>query len=266
MRRTGFTLIEVIGVLSILGTLAIIAVPPLRRTVVLAQGGALTERVRVVQLAYADASSPLAEELQAPLGVVPAKLGAMLLPGHFHGEGEVEFTVVGRGTRVWLMLVAITPKAQEAREAFHRLARTPHLHTSDVTLVPLSADLVALLEGTSRPTSGTTSGIATGPATGPASGSTTGATGGATTGPTSGSTSGPGARPDSGATVGTGGAPSGAPSGTASGGNAPSQPPPVSTPPVQPSQSSSNCSPYLPPGQLRQCHANPTGWFLHHHQ
>ena len=137
MNRRGFTLAEIIVVLSVLSIVAGIAAPKAQEAVARARAAALLERVAGVRTAYESVDEPTASALQSPPGTVPPLMSAALAEGAFRGEGGIELNIVGAGPNVYLRLRSTTPAQHRIREAFHLLADYPHIHTASVTLVPL---------------------------------------------------------------------------------------------------------------------------------
>jgi prepilin-type N-terminal cleavage/methylation domain-containing protein len=153
--RRGFTLAEMVIVLSIFGILTTIATPRIRASLARAEGAALAERVYGVRLAYESAGEPDAESLAAADGTVPAGLAQMLSDGHFDGEGDVTLSIVGKGRLAFVALRSPTPRAEQARWYFHTLSKVAHLHTSTVTLVPLSDAAIAMVPSSTGTIAGT---------------------------------------------------------------------------------------------------------------
>lgn len=141
--RRGFTVMELIIVLSALGILTTLAVPRFRQSMALAEGAALSERVYSVRLAYEEAGSPDAEALVSAEGTVPAGLAPVLNERHFAGEGGVLLRIVGKGRKVFVALRAPDARGQQTRWYFHMLSKNQHLHGNVVTLVPLSDAAIA---------------------------------------------------------------------------------------------------------------------------
>ncbi len=85
--RAGFSLIELLATMLTIGILVAITVPPARETTGSARAAALAGRVRAVQLAYAAAELPHADDVRAEAGTVPAVFVRSLGSAHFRGEG-----------------------------------------------------------------------------------------------------------------------------------------------------------------------------------
>ncbi|MFN5154009.1 MAG: prepilin-type N-terminal cleavage/methylation domain-containing protein [Gemmatimonadota bacterium] len=100
MTRRGFTLVELVVVLCVLGILATIAVPKVNDARVQAEATALIERIVAVETAIAAAGDYRGPKLLAPRGVVPEALAPYLTPGHFKGElGTLLYMDQGSSTR-----------------------------------------------------------------------------------------------------------------------------------------------------------------------
>lgn len=102
MARRGFTLVELMVVVCIIGILATIAIPKYRDVEERADAAALIERVKTIQTAYVQAGEPRSTELNTGVsgtgdslapGVVPAPLQPHLPADAFRGEAGVEIDI-----------------------------------------------------------------------------------------------------------------------------------------------------------------------------
>ena len=150
MRRNGFTLVEMLIVISLLGILASIATPRFRDARERAEAVALIERVRAVQLAYEAADEPDAATLSSPKGVVPPVLRDGLSDGHFMGEGGVQLmTGKTMADQALLFLFAVSPAQQRILAEVDRQMAVMHRYSRSLLVVPLNA--AATIAMTPRP-------------------------------------------------------------------------------------------------------------------
>ncbi len=146
MRRPGFTLVEMLIVVSMLGILATIVTPKFRDARERAEAAALLERVHAVQLAYEAADEPAAATLKAPKGVVPAVLREGLSEGHFAAEGGLTIMTgqVG-GNQAVLFVFAGNPTQERVLAEVNRQMAIAHRYSRSLLVVGLNAPAIAAM-------------------------------------------------------------------------------------------------------------------------
>lgn len=129
MHRRGFTLIELMAVVSIIGVLTLISLPRGREAVASARAAALEERIRLVRGAVTGLQLTDFGSLSAPEGQVPGPLQQSLTAGDLDGEADVGIEFNGHGPELWLLLHA---PDDAAAIVLDRLV--PLLRRSDLTV------------------------------------------------------------------------------------------------------------------------------------
>jgi prepilin-type N-terminal cleavage/methylation domain-containing protein len=105
-QRHGFTLVELMIVISILGILAALVVPNLRAVTDKARAAALLERARVVRIAVVGTANLDPDSLNAPEGRVPAVLRGALADSIMLGEAGIRLQLSGARREMWLTMHA----------------------------------------------------------------------------------------------------------------------------------------------------------------
>lgn len=121
MTRRGFTLIELMVALCIIGILSTIALPSVRRMRSAAEAAALVERLHLIRDAFIETGLNGPNGLYSEPGEVPPRLSSLLPETAFRGEGGLNIRIAGsRLAHVGVMIRAETPTQRLTLEYLHR--------------------------------------------------------------------------------------------------------------------------------------------------